>query len=254
MLPRDRLLGPVIALLDDDASIRKLVKESLASEGYDVRAVACETDLNAVMRDNPVDLFILDIILPDSNGIHIAQKIRRESDVGIILLTGQSGEVDTVLGLEVGADDYVTKPFRVREFRARVKSVLRRSGSRSVRGTTGKRAVFQLRILECGAWRLDLGERTVLGPEGTRFDLSGTEFEVFSCLVAAEGRIMSREELVEEIRGKGWSTNKRLIDGVVSRLRKKLSITGHRPPIQTWHGRGYAAAAFNSASEASGAT
>ncbi|WP_374213419.1 response regulator [Psychromarinibacter sediminicola] len=235
------MLNKVIAILDDDAAVRALLKEILEAENYEVIPASTVQEFRVIMRERAVDLFIIDVILPESNGLQVAQDIRRTSDVGIIVLTGQKTEIDTVLGLEIGADDYVTKPFRVRELRARVKSVIRRSEPRP----PDRIARLHDQGLatgphEIGGWRLDVGRKRILSPEGILVDLSESEFSAFVVLLQARGRTVSREKLLAELRGTDWSAGERLVDGIISRLRKKLATTGRPSPIRTVRGIGYA--------------
>ncbi len=229
---------PAILILEDDLDTLDEVCETLSKEGF--RALRAETsaDLWALTEQNSVDLFLLDLVLPDSDGLSLMKTIRWESDVGIIIVTGKSGETDRVVGLEVGADDYITKPFSPRELVARVRTVLRRTKGSAYPGTkhepAGQKVVVFL------GWRLDLGAYHLVAPDGSEVNLTMAEFELLRVFVENPNRVLSRDFLLERVHGSEWASYDRAADGIVSRLRRKIKPpSGTVPLIKTVRGVGY---------------
>jgi len=222
-----------ILLVDDEEAIQKLLTFPMEKEGYDiVQAMDGETALEK-FREQPFDLVVLDIMLPGIDGTDVCRMIRSESTVPIIMLTAKSDEFDKVLGLEIGADDYITKPFSIREFRSRVKAQLRRAQmirqpSESVRD-----------VLEIDRLRLDFLKRNVF-VAGDKVDLTYKEFELLKTLVSHPGRVFSRDSLLQLVWGDADFRDPRTVDVHIRHLREKIEPDAHDPEyIFTVRGAGY---------------
>jgi DNA-binding response OmpR family regulator len=221
-----------ILLVDDEDSVQKLLPYPLERDGF--RVVSARDGEEALQRfaAEPVDLVVLDIMLPKLDGLEVCKRLRAESSVPIIMLTARDDEFDTVLGLELGADDYITKPFSIREFRSRVRALLRRAGTAQRARETGE-------VLEAGPLRIDPDRRTVqLG--GAPVDLTYVEFELLRTLAASPGRVFSRRALLEAVWGDAAYREPRTIDVHVRHLREKLERDPSDPDlILTVRGAGY---------------
>lgn len=220
-----------ILVVDDDLDIRTIVKATLEKDGYSV--FLAETGLDALAkleRVNP-DIVVLDIVLPDLSGTEVCTKIRAMSDVPIIFLSGKSDDIDRIIGLELGADDYLTKPFNPRELSARIKAILRRTIMIS---NTNK---GEEKILSCGELTLNLEEFRVFWAS-TEITLTKTEFLLLKTLVRHPGRVYSRAELMHGAYDSDVYVSDRTIDSHIRRLRNKLNDLG-ASPIKTIRGVGY---------------
>ncbi|MCH9051015.1 MAG: response regulator transcription factor [Proteobacteria bacterium] len=228
-----------ILVLEDEPLILDEVRETLVDDGFNVLTAETAADFWALAENHRIDLFVLDLMLPDGNGLEIAKTLRQKSDVGIIILTGKKGETDRVVGLEIGADDYVTKPFSPRELSARVASVLRRTKGSFYPGN-GQGDAGKAEVVEFAGWTLDLAARHLLAPGGGDVHLTTAEFELLSAFIEGPNRVHSRDYLMDRVHGRDWAGYDRGIDGVVSRLRKKLrSGIGEPDIIKTVRGAGY---------------
>lgn len=206
-----------ILMVDDDVDLNALVTEYLARFGHRlVTATTAARGMAELRRERP-DLVILDIMLPDTDGLTLCREIRSESDVPIIMLTARGEIADRVLGLELGADDYLSKPFEPRELVARIQSVIRRSVSRESHD-----------VLVCDSLRLEKQTRRV-SLDGNDLDLTTMEFELLMVLMESHGRVLSRNRLLERLRGIDADVYDRSIDMLVSRLRDKLGDDSHAP-------------------------
>ena len=222
---------PRVLLLDDDADIRTLVCDYLNQYQIDCTGVGSQAELQRAMQAEQFDLLLLDVMLPDGDGLAICRSIRVSSNIPIILLTALADEGDRVLGLEVGADDYVTKPFSARELVARIRAVLRRSDGRVWAHRQAGRGE-----LTFNGWRLSLTKRSLTNPQGVVITLTGGEFDLLVALVSAPGRVLTRDELLEMTKGRSADVFDRSIDVQMSRLRKKL---GDESLVTTVRGGGY---------------
>jgi DNA-binding response OmpR family regulator len=223
--------SPTILLVDDEDSVQKLLTYPLERDGF--RVVPARDGEDALLRfaAEPVDLVVLDIMLPKLDGLEVCKRLRAESSVPIIMLTARDDEFDTVLGLELGADDYITKPFSIREFRSRVRALLRRAGP-AQRRETGE-------VLEAGPLRIDADRRAV-SLNGKQVELTYVEFELLRTLAASPGRVFSRRALLEAAWGDAAYREPRTIDVHVRHLREKLEHDPSDPDlIQTVRGAGY---------------
>ena len=225
-----------ILVADDETSVRDVVGYALQQEGFDVTLAFDGDDAESKLSaDDAYDLLVLDIMMPGRSGLDICREVRANSPVPIILLTAKDAEVDKVVGLEVGADDYVTKPFDLRELLARVKAVLRRtSGAVSAAGAA-PRVVHRF-----AGWQLDGAARRLLDASGHEVPLTAGEFGLLSALVEHAGRVLSRDFLLEQTRGREAAPFDRTIDVQVGRLRKKLESDPENPAlIKAVRGAGY---------------
>jgi DNA-binding response OmpR family regulator len=221
-----------ILLVDDEDAIQSLLTYPLERDGY--RVVQARDGDEALRRfaDEDVDLVILDIMLPRVDGLEVCRRLRAESTVPIIMLTARDDELDKVLGLELGADDYITKPFSIREFRSRVRALLRRASTPHVSGRRDE-------VIDRGELVIDLPRRTV-EVRGTHVALTFVEFELLALLAASPGIVFSRRQLLERIRGSADYREPRTIDVHVRHLREKIERDPREPElILTVRGAGY---------------
>ena len=224
--------SPTILLVDDEDSIQTLLAFPLQRDGYRVVQARDGEDALRQFRQQPVDLVVLDIMLPRLDGLEVCRRLRAESTVPIIMLTARDDELDTVLGLELGADDYITKPFSIREFRSRVKALLRRAAQPST-------AAQREEVIEVGDVRVDLPRRSV-EVRGATVQLTFVEFELLALLAANPGVVFSRRQLLERLRGGADYREPRTIDVHVRHLREKIEKRPHEPElILTVRGAGY---------------
>ncbi|HET9323612.1 MAG TPA: response regulator transcription factor [Gaiellaceae bacterium] len=220
-----------ILLVEDEESITTPLAEALAREGFDTSvAGTAAAALELAGRERP-DLVLLDVMLPDGSGFDVARELRRESRVPIIMLTARGEEADRVAGLELGADDYVVKPFSARELVARVRAVLRRAAEAAERRTEG--------AIEIGRVRLDADRRTAAF-EGENLELSRKEFDLLRLLMENAGSVVTRERLIDEVWDTNWFGSTKTLDVHVSALRKKLGDDSADPRyIHTVRGVGF---------------
>jgi DNA-binding response OmpR family regulator len=225
-----------ILVVDDQKEICEVVQEYLSGEGYKVSVANDGNGMRRVMAQSPpVDLVILDLMLPGEDGLTLARSLRETSAVGIIILTGRGETVDRIIGLEMGADDYLPKPFHLRELLARVKSVLRRVQSR------GKEKPAQQRTrARFAGWNLDLATRELVSPAGAEVRLTTGEFDLLAAFVNNANQVLSRDRLLDLARNREAGPFDRTIDVQVGRLRRKLEEDPERPTIiKTVRGTGY---------------
>lgn len=229
-----------VTIVEDDPDVRALLANSLGMDGYKVTTLETGAGIEDALISNPADLVILDVGLPGEDGLSITQKIRRHSDVGIIIVSGRGDLADKVVGLEIGADDYVTKPFEPREIRARVRSVLRRGQARAPAMPVDEDHV----IFAFGTWRLDITAQSLKGADGQSVMLTSGEFRLLEALVTRAGRVLSRDQLMDICYANDAPAFDRSIDVCVARLRKKLNDDPRNPAtIRTVRNGGYIFAA-----------
>ncbi len=225
--------APRILLVDDELSVQKLLAYPLRKEGYDVIPALDGREALERLREDNFDLVVLDVMLPRMDGFDVCRAIRSRSTVPIIMLTAKTEETDKVLGLELGADDYITKPFSVREFRSRVKAVLRRAAL-----AQPDEAQFEEPI-EAGELSIDFEKRSVV-VRGESVRLTYVEFEILAALARAPGRVFSRTMLLERVWGDAAYRDPRTIDVHIRHLREKLEQESKTPElILTVRGVGY---------------
>lgn len=228
---------PTILLVEDDGALRTLTARALRQSGFNVLTAATGAEMWVTLRDTSVQLVVLDIMLPGTSGFDLFRKLRRESDVPIIFASARGSEEDRVLGLELGADDYLAKPFSTRELAARVSAVLRRgrgwdNAGEAADGGTADTVSFD-------GWQLLPARRELRSPSGAMVDLTGAEFDLLSTFLGYPQRVLGRERLMELSRSRIGDSSDRSIDVLVSRLRRKLQAEGRDPPIITVRGVGY---------------
>lgn len=222
-----------IVLVEDDPALRMLTARALRENGYGVRTAGSAPEMWIAMDGGPVDLVILDVMLPGTNGIDLCQQLRRKSDVPIIFISAKGSEADRVVGLELGGDDYVAKPFGTRELIARIRAVLRRRSGLRINGEDRQNeASFD-------GWSVNFPRRELRSESGATLDLTGAEFDLLAAFIAQPQRIIARERLIELSRTRMGDSSDRSIDVLVSRLRRKLSVVGREAPIVTVRGIGY---------------
>jgi two-component system, OmpR family, response regulator len=224
-----------ILVVDDQQEICDVVQEYLTGEGYRVSTAHDGNGMRRVLGQHHVDLVILDLMLPGEDGLTLARSLRNESGIGIIILTGRGETVDRIIGLEMGADDYLPKPFHLRELLARVKSVLRRVQSRV--GEPGQPVRTNARF---AGWSLDLSSRELLSPAGQQVRLTTGEFDLLAAFVNNPNQVLSRDRLLDLARNREAGPFDRTIDVQVGRLRRKLEDDPQNPSlIKTVRGSGY---------------
>src|SRR5579864_2425853 len=224
-----------ILIVDDQREICELVQDYLSGEGYRVSTAHEGAGMRRVFSQTSVDLVILDLMLPGEDGLALARSLRDESNVGIIILTGRGETVDRIIGLEMGADDYLPKPFHLRELLARVKSVLRRVSSRTADKAPPVRSSARF-----AGWTLDLSSRELRSPAGREVRLTTGEFDLLAAFVANANQVLSRDRLLDLARNREAGPFDRTIDVQVGRLRRKLEDDPQKPTmIKTVRGSGY---------------
>jgi DNA-binding response OmpR family regulator len=226
---------PHIVVVDDDASVRQLVQDYLAEHDLRASAVASGAELLACLRAGVVDLVLLDLRLHGEDGMQLLRQLRSDSHIPVIILTGRAEEADRVMGLELGADDYLTKPFSPRELLARIRTVLRRmQAGQEAHGAAVCRA-YRL-----PGWELNLRTRRLVGGDGTQVSLSNGEFNLLAALLASANRVVTREQLIEMSRRYDNEVYDRAIDVQILRLRRKIETNPAEPKIiVTERGVGY---------------
>ncbi len=224
--------GPLLLVVDDDLVAQARLDAYFTQEGYRVLLAGDGEALWRALARNPVDLVLLDVNLPGQDGLSLARDLRaRNPSIGIILVTSRSDDIDKVVGLEMGADDYVTKPFNPRELLARVKSLLRRAGEHR----PGERED----VFVFDGWTLNLPKRRLSDAAGHELTLTRGEFEVLALLVRHPGEVIDRDRLSRAVSGRDWAPQDRTIDVLVRRLRGKLDEGRAESLIATVRGEGY---------------
>ncbi len=235
-MPSAPLQLPHVLAVDDDQSIRQLVCDYLTENEMRVTAVASGQDLDAVMARETIDLVVLDLRLQGEDGLQIARRLRETSLIPILMLTGRAEEADRVMGLELGADDYLTKPFSTRELLARIRALLRRARAQA----TVADAIAQVRAYRFGGWELSIGLRRLKAAQGQMVSLTNGEFSLLAAFVSAPQRILSRDQLLELSRLHNAEVYDRSIDVQILRLRRKIEDDPAQPRfIKTERGAGY---------------
>ena len=233
------MASPHVLFVEDDPEIRGLVADFLHQSGFRVTVAQDGEEMDRLMSADKVDLLILDIMLPDEDGLSLCRRVRAEGNLPVIMLTARGSEIDRVVGLEMGADDYLTKPFGSHELVARIRALLRRSeyAAHDPRGRPQSVLTFM-------DWRLDLVARRLHSLDGTRVPLTGGEFELLVAFCEHANQVLTRDQLLDFTRGKAPAGVDRSIDIQVSRLRRKIEDDPKDPAlIQTVRSGGYIFAA-----------
>lgn len=226
-----------ILIVEDDFASRSLLVSYFEREGYQISETEQADDLVQRVEDQQVDLVLLDINLPGKDGLTLTRELRASSRVGIILVTSKGDEIDRIVGLELGADDYVTKPFNPRELLVRAKNLLWRvrDEGREVRENNRQAAMWNFE-----GWELDGSKRLLTAPDETSERLPEGEFKLLQALISHPGQVLSRDQLMDAIHDREWTPNDRSVDVLVGRLRRKLRDNPADPHfILTAHGAGY---------------
>jgi two-component system phosphate regulon response regulator OmpR len=224
-----------ILVVDDDARIRQMLGRYFEDEGYRVTTVADGAGMRSQIHATTFNIILLDLMLPGESGLELAREIRTKSDVPIMMLTGKDDVLDRIVGLELGADDYMAKPFHLREVLARVRTIMRRRNH--VASAKPDEAGDQVRF---DGWTLDLGRRELVSADNSRMDLTTGEFDMLAIFVRHPGRVLSRETLMDLTRGRNLEAFDRSIDAQIARLRKKIEADVANPLlIKSVRGIGY---------------
>lgn len=224
-----------IVVVDDDLDTREELHDYLSDEGYRVSTADGGVALDRILAKDAADLIVLDLMMPGEHGLAIASRLRKASNVGIIILTGKGDPVDRVVGLELGADDFVSKPCDLRELVARVRSVLRR-----VEGQASHGADDKLPVLSFAGWTLDLSTRRLTSSDAAEVPLTTGEFDLLAGLATNANKVVSRERLLDIVYSRNGAPFDRAIDNLVSRLRRRIEADPKQPKlIKTVRGVGY---------------
>jgi DNA-binding response OmpR family regulator len=248
--------SPHILVVDDDEAVRELLRDCLELDGFRVSEAADSHDMAAALAADGIDLVTLDLMLGGENGLVLARQIRASHDVPIVMISGKGDTIDKVVGLELGADDYITKPFHPREVVARIRAVLRRQqpvqamassapglaaeGSAKASATTAMPPSGASSRVRFAGWTLDLASRELTGPDKATLDLTTAEFNLLEALVLRPQRVLSRDTIMDVLKGHDWTPFDRSIDAMVSRLRRKIEPDPAAPRlVKTVRGVGY---------------
>ncbi|MBT7953666.1 MAG: response regulator [Rhodospirillaceae bacterium] len=225
-----------LLVVDDEEEICNFLKDYLEQHGYEVFTANDGDAMRAVMNDNSIDLVILDLLMPGEDGLTLTRYLREKSKVAIIILTGKDEEVDRIVGLEMGADDYIAKPFSSRELLARVKTVLRRVNERTEQITAGANGGS----VQFAGWSFDKVGRRLMSPAGSEVALTTMEFNLLTAFTDNPNRVLDRDRLLDLLQNRSWEPYDRSIDVLLGRLRSKIENNPKRPElIKTVRGTGY---------------
>jgi len=226
-----------ILVVDDDPEVQKVVGKYLREDGYTIHQALNGEESISLLKEKDIDLILLDMVLPDSDGLTLMTEYKKIKSTPIIVVSGKGDATDKVVGLEMGADDYLTKPFHLRELSARIKSVLRRYLELAPANENKSPAE---KIILFGNWRMDCGKYEVSSDSGEPIQLTSGEFQLLYTLLSSPGRVLKRDQLFEITRGVDYDTYDRAVDIQIGRLRKKLGDDPHAPSlIKTVRGVGY---------------
>jgi two-component system OmpR family response regulator len=226
---------PEILIVDDDREVRDLLSRFLSNSGYRTLAAKDGKEMRRCMADRRVDLVVLDLMLPGEDGLTLCRDLRSKSAVPVIMLTAKGAQTDRIVGLEMGADDYLPKPFDPHELLARIKAVLRRTHGIASHDRAARATTFSF-----AGWTVDLTRRRVQSPEDMRIDLTASEFDLLVAFLERPQRVLSREQLLDLTRGRDAAPFDRAIDNLVVRLRRKIEVDPTQPSlIKTIRGGGY---------------
>jgi two-component system OmpR family response regulator len=211
------IASPNILVVEDDRETRELIAKYLRTNACNVTTATDGREMVRAMADRHVDILILDVMLPDEDGLSLCRKVRAESQMPIIMLTARGDDVDRILGLEMGADDYLAKPYNPRELLARINAVLRpQAAAQNARATSGAAALTFL------GWRIDLRLRELRNPAGARVAMTSAEFDLLRTFCERPGRVLSRDSLLDLTHGRNAGSFERSIDVLISRIRRKI--------------------------------
>ncbi|OOH91432.1 two-component system response regulator ArcA [Pasteurellaceae bacterium 15-036681] len=229
--------NPQILIVEDEAVTRNTLKSVFEAEGYDVFEAVDGSEMNAVLENKEIHLVIMDINLPGKNGLMLARELRETTDMALIFLTGRDNEVDKILGLEIGADDYITKPFNPRELTIRARNLLQRTMAEKENTVKDSEHTDSYRF---NGWELDVNSRSLINPEGEATKLPRSEFRALQHFCENPGKIQTREELLMRMTGRELKPHDRTVDVTIRRIRKHFEDHPNTPEIiVTIHGEGY---------------
>ena len=224
---------PNVLIVEDEVVTRTTLKSLFEAEGYNVFEAENGDQMHDFFENHAINLVIMDINLPGKNGLILAREVRDRKNVGLIFLTGRDNDVDRILGLEIGADDYLTKPFNPRELTIRARNLLSRTTNSSEDDDLPSRVSFN-------GWTLDGDSRSLISPNGKEFRLPRSEFRALHLFLSNPGKILTREQLIMEMTGRELRPNDRTVDVTIRRIRKHFeSVPGAEELIDTIHGEGY---------------
>lgn len=224
---------PRLLVVDDEAALREPLGEYLSRQGFDVSQSASAAEARSRLRDAKFDLVLLDIMMPGEDGLSLCRHLVEAQDIPVIFLTARGEATDRIVGLEIGADDYVVKPFEPRELVARIRSVLRRSSRNAAPSTENEAFVFE-------GWHLDPLKRRLTDPEGAVVAISSVEFRLLVAFLEHPRQVLNRDRLLDMVQGREAHLFDRAVDNQVSRLRRKIETDSRNPQlIQTVWGGGY---------------
>ncbi|WP_374373231.1 response regulator [Dongia sp.] len=227
---------PHILIVDDDRQIRQRLAKFLREHGLSVSEAGNGREMQALLQRGQIDLVVLDVMMPGDDGLTLCRQLRAETPMPIILLTALSGDTDRIVGLELGADDYVTKPFNPRELLARIRALIRRAGLQANAGTTAVRSA----IYHFAGWSLDVNRRALTSPDKILVVLTSSEFDLLVVFAENAQRALNREQLLEHLHGRVTNQFDRSIDVHISRLRRKIEPDPQNPTlIKTIRHEGY---------------
>jgi two-component system OmpR family response regulator len=230
MEQKDRIL-----IVDDDPEIRRLLVDYLERNGFEAVAARDGREMGHALERHAIDLVVLDLMLPDADGLTLCRDLRSRSNLPVLMLTARGEETDRIIGIEMGADDYLVKPFNPRELLARIKTILRRT-----RALPPNLRPEPQRCLVFAGWKLDTATRALTAPDGVATPLSGGEFRLLRVMLDHPNRVLNRDQLMEMIHGRESEPYDRAIDVQVSRLRQRLRDDSREPQlIKTVRGEGY---------------
>ncbi|ABN73156.1 MULTISPECIES: two-component system response regulator ArcA [Actinobacillus] len=229
--------NPQILIVEDELVTRNTLKSIFEAEGYEVFEATDGTEMNAILAQQEINLVIMDINLPGKNGLMLARELRENTKIALMFLTGRDNEVDKILGLEIGADDYITKPFNPRELTIRARNLLHRTMNEKEKTT---KDIVQTDSYRFNGWELDVNSRSLITPEGVVNKLPRSEFRALLHFCENPGKIQTREDLLLKMTGRELKPHDRTVDVTIRRIRKHFEDHPNTPEIiVTIHGEGY---------------
>ncbi|WP_299951663.1 response regulator [uncultured Ruegeria sp.] len=229
-----------LMVCDDETHLREMVGEYFTDRGYLVTEAEGAKAMRKSLAIAPVDLIVLDVNMPGEDGLTALRELRRDYDIPVIMLTAASEVIDRVIGLEMGANDYIAKPVDLRELEARVKAALRGWGITQAARTLEKASPGRRGVVALGNCRLDMDSARLFGPDGNEMAMTAMEFDLLRVFVENRGRVLNRNQLLEQAHDRGWEAFDRSIDLRISRLRRKIEANPTKPEvIRTVRGVGY---------------
>jgi two-component system aerobic respiration control protein ArcA len=228
---------PNILIVEDELVTRNTLKSVFEAEGYNVLQASDGEEMNDIVKNNTIHLIIMDINLPGKNGLLLARELRKNQNIALIFLTGRDNEVDKILGLEIGADDYITKPFNPRELTIRTRNLLTRTMAETA---ASEEATPIIQNYKFNGWTLEADSRSLISPNNDVFKLPRSEFRAMQLLIEAPGKIKTREDLLMKMTGRELKSHDRTVDVTIRRIRKHFESIPNTPEIiATIHGEGY---------------